>query len=56
MANPFKIFVIIAAVVAVVLVVGFIYVFFINPGNHGSLNVPSARATSVIQASSGEIA
>ena len=44
MANPFKIFVVIAAVIALVLAVGFIYVFFIDPGNHGSLNVPRAQA------------
>jgi hypothetical protein len=45
--NPFKIFVVIGVVIALVLAAGFIYVFFINPGNHGSLNVTSASAYSV---------
>jgi flagellar basal body-associated protein FliL len=45
--NPFKIFVIIGVVIALVLAAGFVYVFFFNPGNHGSLNVTSAQVSSV---------
>jgi uncharacterized membrane protein len=45
--NPFKIFVVIGVVIALALAVWFVYIFFINPGNHGSLNVTSAQASSV---------
>ncbi|MET4782710.1 hypothetical protein [Glaciihabitans sp. UYNi722] len=47
MANPFKIFVVIGVVIALALAVWFVYIFFINPGNHGSLNVASAQTYAV---------
>lgn len=37
--NPFKILVVFGLVVAIAFAVWFSYVFFVNPGNHGSLNV-----------------
>lgn len=48
MVNPFKIFVVIGVVVALVALAGFIYVVFVNPGNNGSLNESAGVISSVL--------
>ncbi len=53
-ANPFKIFVVIGVVIALALAVWFVYVFFVDPGNHGSTNHPSEQGLS-LQVTSTEV-
>jgi len=47
--NPFRIFVVIGLVVAIALAAWFVYVFFIDPGNNGSLNVVEKPTTTEIK-------
>jgi hypothetical protein len=44
--NPFKISVVIGLVVAIAFAVWFAFVFFVDPGNNGSLNVVDESTTS----------
>ncbi|HEY0259590.1 MAG TPA: hypothetical protein VGC18_07050 [Lacisediminihabitans sp.] len=45
MSNPFRVLIVVALVVAIAAVVGFVYVVFVDPGNNGSLNVSAALAS-----------
>ena len=47
--NPFKIFVVIGLVVAIAFAAWFAYVFFVDPGNHGSQNVVEKPTTTEIK-------
>jgi hypothetical protein len=47
--NPFRIFVVFGVIVALALAAGFVYIFFVNPGNHGSLNVREKPVTTQIK-------
>lgn len=47
--NPFKIFVVLGLVAAIALASWFVYVFYVDPGNNGSLNIVEKPTTAEIK-------